>query len=143
MHLREYINKVVENKKAEDMEKLGDMMAEVMYKLKEYDYDCYEKYKMELYTMAYGKVLSNEMAQDIVTEMKPYHLHWTKEQTTEVMKANGLNFNENDFFVVMNMAYNDYHDLLGEELENYVRFSKMFIEDVDAKPDKVFRYFME
>ena len=42
----------------------------------------------------------------------------------------------------MNSAYNDFYDLFGEELENYVRYSKMFIKDDDAKEDKVFLYFV-
>ena len=92
--------------------------------------------------MAYGYKFTDEMAEKIVIDMKPYHLHWTKEQTTGVMRNAGLNIDENDFFVVMNMAYNDYHELFGEDVDNYIRFSKMCIEDEDAKPHKVFNYFM-
>ena len=40
------------------------------------------------------------------------------------------------------MAYNDYHEMLEEDLDKYVMFSKLFIKDEDGKEDKVFKYFM-
>ena len=140
--IRKLIEKIGENKKVEDMECLGDMLAELIYMTKESHPEIYEKYKMKLYIMAYGYTFTDEMAEKIVSEMTPYHIHWTKEQTTEVMKQNGLNFNENDFFLTMNMAYNDYYELFGDDLNMYVNFSKMFINDPDAKPHKIFNYFM-
>ena len=142
MKIREYIEKIGENKNIEDMKRLGDMLSDLICEMKESHYELYEKYKMDLYEMAFGKVLSEEMAEEIVTNMKPYHLHWTMEQTNEVMKQMGYNLNPIDFFVTMNMAYNDYHELFGEEVENYARYSKLFIDDPDAKKGKVFTYFM-
>ena len=44
---------------------------------------------------------------------------------------------------VINSAYNDYKDLLGEDVENYVRFTIDFIKDEDAKEGKVFKYFTQ
>lgn len=143
MKIREYITKIGENKKIEDMQELGDMLAEIIYSMKESHYELYEKYKKRLYVMAYGYTLTNEMADKIVADMTPYHTHWSKEQTTEVMQNSGLKFDENDFFVVMNMAYNDYYDLFGDDVESYVKFSSLFLSDPDQKPHKVFDYFME
>lgn len=140
--VREYIKRIADNKKTEDMAKLGDILCEALYKLKDYDVAYYDDIKNELYVMAYGYSLTDGVAEKIVAEMTPYHVHWTKEQTTQVMRSYGLNYNENEFFVVMNMAYNDYHELFGEDVDKYVQFSKMFMDDPDAKPHKVFRYFM-
>ena len=39
--------------------------------------------------------------------------------------------------------HNDYKDLLGEDVENYVRFTIDFIKDEDAKEGKVFKYFTQ
>lgn len=55
MKIREYIDKIGENKKPEDMQKLGDMLAEIIYSMKESHHEEYEKYKMKLYEMAYRK----------------------------------------------------------------------------------------
>jgi hypothetical protein len=65
------------------------------------------------------------------------------EDTTGVKNQYGLsNINEIDFYVVMNSAYNDYHEMFDEDLEQYVKYTKLFIEDKDAKKGKVFTYFM-
>lgn len=142
MKIREYIAKIGENKKPEDMQELGDMLAELICSMKEAHPEAYKKYKMTLYIMAYGYTFTDEMAKEIVVAMTPYHEHWTKEQTTQVMRNAGLKFDENEFFVVMNMAYNDYHDIFNDDLDSYIKFATLFISDVDAKPNKVFNYFM-
>lgn len=140
--IRQYKDKIVEDGNLEVMERLGDMFVDVMYKLKEYDEKCFEKYKMKLYVMAYGEVLTEEMAKEIVHEMKPYREHWNIETTTGVKNQYGItDIRDVDFYVVMNMAWNDYNEIFGEDLEMYVKFSKAFIKDIDAKEGKVFRYF--
>lgn len=142
MQIRKYIDKIGENKKPEDMQELGDMLAELIYMTKESHPDIYEKYKMKLYVMAYGKVLTKDMAEDIVHKMKPAGEHWNIETTNSVKAQYGLNnISDVDFYIVMNMAWNDYKDIFGEELEMYVNYSKAFIEDEDAKKGKVFIYF--
>lgn len=140
--IRQYKDKIVENGNLEVMERLGDMFVDVMYKLKEYDKKCFEKYKMKLYVMAYGEVLTEDMAKEIVHDMKPYGEHWNIETTTGVKNQYGItDISDVDFYTVMNMAWNDYYEVFGEDLETYVKFSKAFIKDIDAKEGKVFRYF--
>ena len=53
MKIREYIDKIGENKNPEDMQELGDMLSELIYMTKESHPEIYEKYKMKLYEMAY------------------------------------------------------------------------------------------
>lgn len=144
MKIRKYIEKIGENKNPEDMQKLGDMLAEIIYSMKESHHELYEKYKMELYVMAYGEVLTEEMAEDIVHKMKPDGEHWDIGTTTEVKNKYGLNeITIVDFYIVMNMAHNDYKGVFGDDLDMYVKYSKAFIEDKDAKKGKVFKYFTE
>nr|DAG78631.1 MAG TPA: hypothetical protein [Caudoviricetes sp.] len=143
MKVKKYIEKIVEKGKPEDMKTLSYMLDDVICKLKEYDEECYEDYKMELYEMAYGKVLNEEMAEDIVMCMEPYHTHWTLEQTKKIQTEKGLSsIRDIDFFVVMNSAYNDYHDMFDEDIDAYVEYTKLFINDKDARDGKVFNYFM-
>lgn len=137
--VRKYIEKIAEHQKQEDMVKLGDMLADALYKLKKYDEACFKSYEMKLYTMAYGDKFTDEMAEKVVSNMKPYHVHWTKEQTNQVMRNAGLNFDENDFYVVMNMAYNDYHELFDDDVDSYIRFTSLYLNDPDGKPNKAFK----
>lgn len=143
--IKESINQIVENGNSQDMHELSEMMIEMLYDLKKYSEEDFCEYKMELYIMAYGKVLNEHMAEKIIQNMKPYGMHWTLSDTEGVRKGNNSlsGIRPIDFWIVMNMAYNDYHDIFGEEMEMYVKYSKAFILDEDAKEDKVFTYFTE
>lgn len=143
MKVKKYIEKIVEKGKPEEMKTLSYMLDDVVCKIKEYDEECYEYYKIELYEMAYGKVLNEETAEDIVMHMEPYHMHWTLEQTKQLQNEKGLNsIRDIDFFVVMNSAYNDYHEMFDEDIDSYIEYTKLFINDKDAKDGKVYNYFM-
>lgn len=142
MLVKDYLIKIIERGKREDMEELSEIFDKAIYKVKDYDLDWYEKKCMELYKMAYGNVLNEEMAKEIIEKMEPYHTHWTLEQTRQVQVQNGLNnIRDIDFWVVMNSAYNDYHDIFEENIDMYVKYAKNFIMDEDGKEDKVFLYF--
>ena len=138
--IRKYIEKIGENKKTEDMEKLGDMLSEIIYTMKEPHHELYEKYKIELYEMAYGKKINEEMADKWVKEMKPAGLHWTIEETTNVMQSLGYKFDKIDFYVVANMMYNDYFDLVKDNEELALKMAKDWLDDEDAKENKLYCY---
>ena len=141
MKVRELINKIVDSEDKSKMYEMQDVFEDLLYALKEHHEKMYHKYKMCLYKIAYGETLNEEMAKDIVEDMQPYGEHWNMQQTSDVLKSHNLNVNDIDFYVVMNMAYNDYHELFDENLESYVNYSKLFIQDDDSKDNKVFLYF--
>lgn len=144
MDIEEYIERIVDNGKIEDMEKLSDMLEDTMEIIKDYDEKCYKEFEMKLYKMAYGSHLNKSMAQDIVNKMRPYGMRWNIEETESMQRQRGLeDIPKADFFVVINSAYNDYKDIFGEDLEGYIRFTIDFIKDEDAKEGKVFKYFVE
>lgn len=144
MDIEDVIQKIVDNGSVEDMHKLSDILEDSLEMLEKYDKECYKKYEMDLYKMAYGSVLSEEMAQEIVSKMRPYRMRWSIEETQEVQNQFGLdNIRPVDFFVVMNQAYNDYKDLFNENIEMYARYANDFINDEDAKKDKIFLYFTQ
>lgn len=141
MKIKGYIDKIVENNKEEDMEKLSDMLVEIIYKMKEPHYDKYKHYKMGLYELAYGKTVSDEMRDEIVERIGE---HWTLAETETVRSKYGYSdILPNEFNVVMNMAYSDYSGVFGDNLDLYAKFSKAFIKDEDAKDGKVYLYFTE
>lgn len=144
MDIEEYIERIVDNGKIEDMEELSDMLEDTMEIIKDYDEKCYKEFEMKLYKMAYGNHLNKSMAEDIVNKMRPYGMRWNIEETESLQRQRGIeDIPKADFFVVINSAYNDYKDIFGEDLEGYIRFTIDFIKDEDAKEGKVFKYFVE
>ena len=142
MEIEDYIQKIIDNGNIEDMGELSDMLEDTMEIIKDYDGECYKKLEMKLYKMAYGEVLSRNMAEDIVANMRPYGMRWDYEEIKRMQEQYGLNnIRTVDLFVVANAGYNDYRDLLGEDTDNYIKFSIDFIQDEDAKEGKVFKYF--
>lgn len=142
MEIQNNVRKIVENGNVDEMYKLTDILEDAICDLEDYDTKCAEMYKMKLYIMANGKVLNKEMAEEIVHCMQPSGMRWSYEEAKGIMNDFGINdIRPADFFVVMNSAYNDYHNLFGENIENYVKFTTNFINDEDAKEGKVFIYF--
>lgn len=70
-------------------------------------------------------------------------MRWNIEETESMQRQRGINdIDPIEFFVVLNSAYNDYKDIFSEDIEGYIRFTIDFIKDEDAKPNKVFDYFV-
>lgn len=143
MH-REYLKKIVEKGTKKDMEELADLTCETIDHIKVCDEKLYDKIEKKMYEMAYGKVLTEDMAKKIIMNMRPYGMHWTLEQTKEVQRQYSLNSIEPiDFWIVMNSAFNDYYNIFNDNIELYAKFTKDFIDDEDAKEGKVYTYFMK
>lgn len=141
MKIRDYINKIVINGKQDDMEKLSNMLDDLICDLKEEKPKLYKKYKDELYEIANGKILNDEMAYKWVNNMKPEGEHWTIEETTNAMKQMGYNLNNIDFYVVANMMYNDYYNLVKDDEELALKMAYMWLDDEDAVKDKLYEYY--
>ena len=143
MDIEEIIQVIVDNGRIEDMRTLSDMLEDTLEELQNYDKECYDKYMMELYKMAYGNTLNRQMAEEIVSNMRPYGQRWSMQEAQEIQERYGIdNVRAVDFFVVMNSAFNDYRNLFDDNLDMYVKFTMDFINDEDAKEGKVFKYFM-
>ena len=141
-HIKEDIRKIVDDSNRQEMEELSDMLEELIEVVFNYDEEKGKKYEMKLYRMAYGDILNKEMAEDIISNMQPYHMRWTLEESRNIQNDYGLdNIRDIDFWIVLNSAFNDYRDLFEDNLEMYVKYAKDFIMDEDAKSNKVFKYF--
>lgn len=138
--IKEYIDIIVETKDKAKMEELGEVMEDVMYSLKETHYEEYEKYREELYEMAYGKVINKDMAYAWVSSMKPVGEYWTMEQTNSALQSLGYSVNNVDFYVVANMMYNDYNNVVKENEELALKLAYDWLKDEDAKEDKLYCY---
>ena len=141
-NIEEDINKIVNEGNEKEMEKLSEILEDVIYIVKDYDEELFDKYAMCIYKMANGCNLTLEMAKEIVKSMKPFGEHWTIDQTTAVKNQYGYtDIGDIDFWIVMNSAYNDYNDIFKENVDVYAKWSHAFIKDEDAREGKVFTYF--
>lgn len=142
MKIREYIEQIVANGNKESMEELSEMLDEAIIKLKVYDEKCYEKYKMKLYELAYGKVLNEDMAKEWVESMKP-QAKWTMQETNNALNGTGIDTLKG--YVVMNMLYSDMSNVLGdgntqESIDKYIRATADWLNDEDVGQDKLYDY---
>lgn len=138
--IKKYIEKIVENGKQEDMEKLSDILVEIIYKMKESHHDLYEHYKMCLYEMAEGKMLNEEMANKWVETMKPFGKKWTMEETTDAMNSLGYKDRDIDYYITSNMIYNDYYDLVRDNEEMALKMAHEWLNDIDSGDNKLYNY---
>lgn len=142
MKIKHYIEKIVSKGKQEDMEKLSDMLSEIIYQMKEHHYDKYKCYKMKLYEMVEGKVINEEMADEWVNSMKPIGEHWSLEETTNAMESLGYKDKEVDFYVTANMMYNDNYELVKDNDELALKLAHNWLNDVDIEDldSKLYNY---
>lgn len=149
MEIRKYIDKIGEKRNVEDMQKLGDMLSEIIYSTKESHPELYEKYKMELYVMANGQVLTDEMKREWVSEMKPL-AKWTEDEIKTVAAKYGLKVPYMSAYVIANMLYSDMKNVFGsgddeESLVKYLQATADWYDDEDSAVDgeeKLFNYRM-
>lgn len=143
MKIERLIQRIVDDGDRKEMEELSDILTEVVDLIKKYDEDCYREYKMKLFKMAYGDHITEELAIDIVNNMKPAGMRWDINETEQIQRDYGYdNIDSVDFFLVLNQGYNDYREVFGDNLETYIKYTKAFICDEDAIKDKVTTYFL-
>ena len=144
MDIEEYIEKIVDNGRIEDMETLSDMLEDTLEIIKDYDEECYKEMEMKLYKMAFGSHINKSMAQDIVHKMKPYGERWRYEETRDIQRKKGIDdIDECEFYVVINYAYNVYKNIFLEDLEAYAEFAINFINNENMNKEKLFNFFID
>lgn len=67
--------------------------------------------------------------------------HWTYQQTNDVLKVKGYDFDEADWYYAMNMIWSDYYKG-GRSDETYVELACDFLDDPDAPEDKAKKYYL-
>lgn len=127
-------------------EEAWQVAEELMTKLERKAPDMYEDTMEELEKLAYR--ISRDEAEHIVRSMRPKGQYWSYAQVEELLKSKGVEKNIVNWYLVMNMVYNDYCGTakmygLQNDVEFFYSLAKDFIEDPDAKPMKVERYFLD
>lgn len=121
-------------------ETLSDVIDMLMCEVKDTEPKLYEHIECELYESAYGKVISKDMAHEWVKSMQPVGMYWTIEETTDAMQSLGYVYDPIEYYVVANMIYNDYYNLVKEDEEFALKMAYMWLNDADSKDHKLYRY---
>lgn len=140
--MRDYIDKIVKNGNQEDMECLTTMFVDLMSEVKDSKPTLYKKYRTKLMGMAYNYKIDEELAHEIVEDMRPLGEYWDVETVKSVI-GNDMHSLE-EMYVVMNSLANDYKDVISvEEAETYVKMAHAWLDDVDGKEHKFWNYFVK
>lgn len=112
--------------------------------LEKADPKTYEEIMHKMEGLAYS--ISQQEAESIVKAMKPSGEKWPIRDIHDVMRAHGVSGDPTEWYLVMNMAWNDYKATadkfnVGNDTDFYFCIAKDFISDPDAKPYKVAKYF--
>lgn len=72
--------------------------------------------------------------------------HWSMDQVKMLMGQKGVSADPWEFMVALNAMYSDYSKVfkkhgIGDKIDLYVDLAKAFIDDKDAQPDKMARYY--
>lgn len=126
--------------------KLMEITEEAFNALKTSDARRYDELMKELESECYK--ITEEDAETIVRSMTPRGQMWTLDQVQDYIRQRGETGDIICWYLVMNMCYNDYYNTarnygVQDDPEFYYRLAKDFIEDQDAKPYKVARYFLK
>ena len=144
MSYKKLIHELMEKKEVpwEEVNEINEKAYEV---LKKYVPNEYQNLKKSLECLVYKIELPE--AETIVHNMKPRGQMWSYEQIKKYIEGKGIVDKFVDWYLVMNMCYNDYYNTakmygLQNEVDFYFNLAKDFIEDPDAEPHKVAKYFL-
>lgn len=120
------------------------VIADVFEKLKAHHPELYDKYISRLEGIAYH--ITEEDATAVVKAMKPYGEKYSYDFVKNYLKEKGETDKVVDYYLAMNMAYNDYFEAartVGVQNNNgfFFEIAKGFVNDPDAKPHKIVKYF--
>lgn len=125
----------------------------------QYDGDEYEEKQKHKEFDQYGtiidskrhknKKMNRDTAEEWMEKMKNEDgtkgAHWTLEQCEQAMRQRGIDCDPTEFCVAMNMMYSDYCGvakmLNTNTVDFYVYMAKAFLDDDDAKEDKLMKYY--
>jgi hypothetical protein len=129
-------------------EQLADFTKNALSMIKETNKDLYDTLELYLYKEIYGCHFSEWLNDRAVSKLQnadgSIGRHWSVEQTTNVAKAHNIDFiefNEYDWNFVMNLVYSDYFGAVPNDVQNYVKLAKAFLNDKDAPMGKAFMYY--
>lgn len=137
------LKKVIEKGETEEA---WEIVAETMERLYKKDPTGAEAIMEKLERLAYR--IPRDEAERIVRNMRPKGQYWSYSQVEDLIRSKGITGDYTNWYLVMNMVYNDFCNTakmygLHNDQDFYFHMAKDFIEDPDARPMKVERYFVD
>ena len=90
--------------------------------------------------------MAEEWASKLQNEDGSSGPHWTMEQAKRIMAQRNLSLDPTEFWIAINLIYSDFSPVakkhgVGGNLDFYVDMAKAFLNDKDAGPNKIARYY--
>lgn len=116
-----------------------------MDRLEKADPEAYDEAMLGLEKLAYK--INRDEAEKIVRNMRPKGQAWSYQQVVDAVKERGVTKDFCNWYLVMNMVYNDFMNTARaygaqNDVDFFFSLAKDFIEDPDARPLKVEKYFL-
>lgn len=133
------------------MKKFFTAVVDAVEDMKDKDKYAYYKSYFTIHESIFGKHFNEELAKKAVSEMDNVDgtkgEHWNLQQTNSLATSAGAIYDKYDFYYVMNMLYSDFSDVLGNDANMYLKMTKAYLDDPDAKKEKAYclwkaRFFM-
>lgn len=109
------------------------------------DHSHHEKSEEQMPVHKLDEKTAMEWAAEMHNEDGTKGAHWTMEQVKQVMAQKGITDDPMEFWLTLNMMYSDYYAAAKKHNANtvdfYVDMARAFLEDKDAKPNKLARYY--
>lgn len=138
------VNKYGREGSVEVMEKLTQKVDHFVEKVKEHEPELANHFLMKV-DLLLNPHFTRESAEYAVSCMKNKDgsagAHWSYETTEKVLYSQHLDFDEADWFYVLNMIYSDYYKA-GRSDDVYIELAKDFLSDSDAPEGKAKKYFL-
>lgn len=143
MDMRTITDPIYHGGDKEKMKEMNNIYYEMADYLKQHDMTAYKKYTEKAEAIAYEMPL--EEAKQTVMAMQPYRQRWSYEEVKEYIKDKGVTDKAKQYYLVMNMCYNDYHRTAqkygADTPDFYFDLAHDFITDPDGGKYKVQKYF--
>lgn len=138
------IDKYGKDGSIESMEKLTHKIDHFVEEVREHEPELVNKFLTKV-DLLLNPHFTRESAQLAVSEMKNKDgstgAHWPYETTEKVLYSQHLDYDESDWYYVLNMIYSDYYKS-GRSDDVYIELAKDFLSDADAPEGKAKKYFL-
>lgn len=140
MH-RKLIDHIIDHGTSDNMHTLRKLVCRMVDRMKTLDHDEYENIEYELYKIAHGNHLNEELAREWVSKMVnkdgTHGEHWSMEQTQQYNDRH----DKYEWYAIMNMKYSDHYNSKFTT-NDYVELAKDWFNDPDANECKTLKYYM-
>lgn len=140
MNFKDLINEYIHGLSDDDMNMLTYKINWFVEKVRMTNPELVDKFLMKV-DLIVNPHFTKETAHYVVSGMNNKDgttgEHWSYETTMKVMDGD---FNEADWYYVLNMIYSDYYKS-GRSDETYIGLAKDFLDDKDAPEGKAKRYY--